>query len=73
LIERGNYDPSLLLAFKTAKLFDRIIEEIFAPDDVEETKFVRFCFSTITAVKMSLISLTESPQEHKTGNVLLIA
>ena len=28
-LERGKYDPSLPLAFKIAKLFDRSIEEIF--------------------------------------------
>lgn len=32
-IETGRYDPSLPLAFKIARLFDRAIEEIF--DDVE--------------------------------------
>ncbi len=30
-IERGKYDPSLLLAFKIAKLFELSIEEIFDP------------------------------------------
>lgn len=28
-LERGKYDPSLPLAFKIAKLFDRGIEQIF--------------------------------------------
>jgi putative transcriptional regulator len=28
-LERGKYDPSLPLAFKIAKLFDRSIETIF--------------------------------------------
>jgi putative transcriptional regulator len=28
-LERGKYDPSLPLAFKIAKLFDRSIEKIF--------------------------------------------
>ena len=28
-LERGKYDPSLSLAFKIAKLFDRSIEKIF--------------------------------------------
>lgn len=28
-LERGKYDPSLPLAFKIAKLFDRSIESIF--------------------------------------------
>ena len=32
-LERGKYDPSLPLAFKIAKLFDRSIEQIF--NDVE--------------------------------------
>ena len=32
-IERGKYDPSLPLAFKIARLFERPIEEIFDPDD----------------------------------------
>jgi putative transcriptional regulator len=31
-LERGKYDPSLPLAFKIARLFDRKIEEIFEPD-----------------------------------------
>lgn len=33
-IETGKYDPSLPLAFKIARLFDKQIEEIF--DDEEE-------------------------------------
>ena len=32
-IERGKYDPSLPLAFKIARLFERPIEEIFDPND----------------------------------------
>ena len=32
-IETGKYDPSLPLAFKIAKLFQRPIEEIFIPDE----------------------------------------
>jgi putative transcriptional regulator len=32
-LERGKYDPSLPLAFKIARLFDRRIEEVFEPDD----------------------------------------
>ena len=28
-LERGKYDPSLPLAFKIARLFDRSIEQIF--------------------------------------------
>lgn len=31
-LERGKYDPSLPLAFKIARLFDRAIEEIFQPE-----------------------------------------
>ena len=31
-LERGKYDPSLPLAFKIARLFDRRIEDIFEPD-----------------------------------------
>lgn len=31
-LERGKYDPSLPLAFKIAKLFDRRIEMIFDGD-----------------------------------------
>ena len=30
-IETGRYEPSLTLAFRIARLFDRTIEEIFAP------------------------------------------
>lgn len=33
-IETGRYDPSLPLAFKIARLFERSIEEVF--DDEEE-------------------------------------
>lgn len=32
-IEKGKYDPSLILAFKIAHLFEMTIEEIFNPDD----------------------------------------
>jgi putative transcriptional regulator len=32
-LERGKYDPSLPLAFKIARLFNRTIEDIFEPDD----------------------------------------
>lgn len=32
-IETGRYDPSLPLAFRVARLFDRPIEEIFQFDD----------------------------------------
>jgi putative transcriptional regulator len=31
-IETGKYDPSLPLAFKIARLFDKQIEEIFTDD-----------------------------------------
>jgi len=31
-IETGRYDPSLPLAFAIAKLFGKLIEEIFEPD-----------------------------------------
>ena len=34
-LETGKYDPSLPLAFKIARLFERSIEEIFEPDHVE--------------------------------------
>ena len=34
-IEREKYDPSLPLAFKIAKVFDKKVEDIFFP---EETK-----------------------------------
>lgn len=32
-IETGKYDPSLPLAFKIARLFERPIEAIFRPDE----------------------------------------
>ncbi len=31
-LEKGKYDPSLPLAFRIARLFDKSIEEIFTPD-----------------------------------------
>ncbi|MEH2180228.1 helix-turn-helix transcriptional regulator [Nostoc sp.] len=34
-IETGKYDPSLLLAFKIARLFEMPIEEVFFPDNQE--------------------------------------
>ena len=34
-LETGKYDPSLPLAFKVARLFDRLIEEIFDPEEPE--------------------------------------
>ncbi|MEL6402558.1 MAG: helix-turn-helix transcriptional regulator [Cyanobacteria bacterium J06607_6] len=33
-IETGKYDPSLLLAFKIARLFELPVEAVFFPDDV---------------------------------------
>ncbi len=35
-LEKGRYNPSLILAFKISKLFDRPIEAIFEPDETEE-------------------------------------
>lgn len=32
-IENGKYDPSLPLAFKIARLFDRTVEEVFEDED----------------------------------------
>jgi len=34
-IEKGKYDPSLPLAFKIARLFERPIEEIFHPSEAD--------------------------------------
>ncbi len=34
-IETGRYDPSLPLAFKIARLFERPIESIFSPLDAQ--------------------------------------
>ena len=34
-IETERYDPSLPLAFKIARLFDRLIEDIFDPEEPE--------------------------------------
>ena len=34
-VETGKYDPSLPLAFKIARLFEKPIEEIFQPDEGE--------------------------------------
>ena len=36
-IETGKYDPSLPLAFKLARLFDRAIEDIFQDGEIDET------------------------------------
>lgn len=35
-IENGKYDPSLPLAFKIARLFEKQIEEIFDDDETSE-------------------------------------
>ncbi|MCM3758771.1 helix-turn-helix transcriptional regulator [Sporosarcina aquimarina] len=35
-LEKGRYNPSLILAFKISKLFNRPIEKIFNPDETEE-------------------------------------
>lgn len=32
-IEKGKYDPSLLLAFRIARFFKARIEDIFVPDE----------------------------------------
>lgn len=34
-IETGRYDPSLPLAFAIAKLFDKLIEDVFEPDEAK--------------------------------------
>ena len=36
-IETGKYDPSLPLAFKIAQLFQQPIEQIFQPDQEDDT------------------------------------
>ncbi|MDD2340859.1 MAG: helix-turn-helix transcriptional regulator [Methanosarcina sp.] len=38
-IEKGKYDPSLELAFKLARLFDTLIEDIFLYEDSEAGDF----------------------------------
>lgn len=35
-LETGKYAPSLPLAFKIAKVFEKPVEEIFDPTDVED-------------------------------------
>jgi putative transcriptional regulator len=35
-LETGRYDPSLSLAFKIARLFDRRIEDLFLPERVAD-------------------------------------
>ncbi len=39
-IEVGKYDPSLPLAFKIAKVFERKMEEVFFPEDGEPNEMV---------------------------------
>lgn len=34
-LEKGRYNPSLILAFKISKLFERPIEAIFDPDETD--------------------------------------
>lgn len=34
-LEKGRYNPSLILAFKIANVFNRTIEEIFDPEEME--------------------------------------
>lgn len=36
-LETGKYDPSLILAIKIARLFDKTVEEIFQPTEEELT------------------------------------
>ena len=36
-IENGKYDPSLPLAFKIARLFERTVEEVFQDEDGAKT------------------------------------
>jgi len=35
-LEKGKYNPSLQLAFKLARIFQKPIEEIFTPKEVNE-------------------------------------
>lgn len=35
-LEKGKYNPSLQLAFKLAGIFQKPIEEIFTPEEVNE-------------------------------------
>ncbi len=37
-IEKGRYDPSLPLAFKIARLFERVIEDIFIEEKDNENE-----------------------------------
>jgi putative transcriptional regulator len=37
-LETGKYDPSLILAFKIAALFNLAIEEVFVPTDADLNK-----------------------------------
>jgi len=36
-IEKGKYDPSLPLAFKVSRLFEKTIEQVFVFSDSDET------------------------------------
>jgi len=36
-IERGRYDPSLPLAFRLAAVFDTAIEDLFFPDEHDQS------------------------------------
>ncbi|MGE4320450.1 MAG: helix-turn-helix transcriptional regulator [Acholeplasmataceae bacterium] len=36
-LEKGKYNPSIVLAFKIAKLFETTIEHIFIYDEEEDT------------------------------------
>jgi putative transcriptional regulator len=36
-IENGNYDPSLPLAFKLARAFEKTVEEVFIWEDAAKT------------------------------------
>ena len=37
-LETGKYDPSLPLAFRIAHLFDRLIEDIFEPEETASSE-----------------------------------
>jgi putative transcriptional regulator len=37
-LETGKYDPSLPLAFRIARLFDRLIEDIFDPEETDAAR-----------------------------------
>ena len=40
-LETGKYDPSLPLAFRIARLFDRLIEDIFDPEEGSSSEETR--------------------------------